>query len=154
MNINSIKNDPMKLIFLLLCMFCCSLIMAQKSVKRDIMIRVMDEENNPIEQPHVAVYDSLHNFLFEGEAETTGHGSIQKIWVEDYGRYFLIFSKDGYETISTEVEFRNRIMNSSPDGVMKRDLNTALSPRVWWYVCVGILVLLGGAWLIRKKRSK
>ena len=55
----------MKLIFLLLCMFCCSLIMAQKSVKRDIMIRVMDEENNPIEQPHVAVYDSLHNFLFE-----------------------------------------------------------------------------------------
>ena len=55
MNINSIKNDPMKLIFLLLCMFCCSLIMAQKSVKRDIMIRVMDEENNPIEQPHVAV---------------------------------------------------------------------------------------------------
>ena len=153
MNINSIKNDPMKLIFLLLCMFCCSLIMAQKSVKRDIMIRVMDEENNP-EQPHVAVYDSLHNFLFEGEAETTGHGSIQKIWVEDYGRYFLIFSKDGYETISTEVEFRNRIMNSSPDVVMKRDLNTALSPRVWWYVCVGILVLLGGAWLIRKKRSK
>ena len=69
----------------------------------------------------------MHNFLFEGEAETTGHGSIQKIWVEDYGRYFLIFSKDGYETISTEVEFRNRIMNSSPDVVMKRDLNTALS---------------------------
>lgn len=81
----------MKLIFLLLCMFCCSLIMAQKSVKRDIMIRVMDEENNPIEQPHVAVYDSLHNFLFEGEAETTGHGSIQKIWGRGLWEIFFNF---------------------------------------------------------------
>ena len=143
----------MKLVLLILCtMCCCSLILAKDAVKRKIMIRVMDEENNPIEQPHVAVYDSLHNFLFEGEAETTGYGSVQRIWVEDYGRYFLIFSKEGYETISTEVEFRDRIVNSSSDVVMKRNIDRSL--HVWWYTCVGIFVLLSGVWLVRKKRSK
>lgn len=143
----------MKLIVLVLSVCCWSLVMAQKTAKYTIMIRVMDEENNCIEQPHVAVYDSLHNFLFEGEAETTGHGSIQRIWVEEHGRYFLVFSKEGYETASTEVEFRDRIVNSSPDVVMKKS-DGGNSSCMWWYIGGGVLVLLSGVWLVIRKFSK
>lgn len=143
----------MKLIFLVLFVCCWYSMMAQKAVKREIMIRVMDEKHNCIDQPHVAVYDSLHNFLFEGEAETTGHGSIQVIEVDDYGKYFLEFSKEGYETASTEVEFRNRIVNSSPDVVMKKS-DGGNSSCMWWYIGGGVLVLLSGVWLVIRKFSK
>ena len=65
-----------------------------------IKIGVFDLEGNPIDKPKVIVYDSLHQFVKEEVVNKTDFkGQIKKIEIQNFGTYYLQFSKEGYEPI-------------------------------------------------------
>ena len=86
-----------------------------------IKIGVFDLEGNPIDKPKVIVYDSLHQFVKEEVVNKTDFkGQIKKIEIQNFGTYYLQFSKEGYEPIEeVRVTWKNDMVNRSPIVKMK-----------------------------------
>ena len=99
-----------------------------------IKIGVFDLEGNPIDKPKVIVYDSLHQFVKEEVVNKTDFkGQIKKIEIQNFGTYYLQFSKEGYEPIEeVRVTWKNDMVNRSPIVKMKLlNANKSLS-WMWW----------------------
>lgn len=99
-----------------------------------IKIGVFDLEGNPIDKPKVIVYDSLHQFVKEEVVNKTDFkGQIKKIEIQNFGTYYLQFSKEGYEPIEeVRVTWKNDMVNRSPIVKMKL-LNASKSLSwMWW----------------------
>ena len=122
-----------------------------------IKIGVFDLEGNPIDKPKVIVYDSLHQFVKEEVVNKTDFkGQIKKIEIQNYGTYYLQFSKEGYEPIEeVRVTWKNDMVNRSPIVKMKV-LNASKSLSwMWWGIgAVMLLMALQGYKIFRKKCCK
>ena len=83
-------------------------------VEPAIKIGVFDSEGNPIDKPKVIVYDSLHRFVKEEVVNKTDFkGQIKKIEIQNFGTYYLQFSKEGYEPIEeVRVTWKNEGLTS------------------------------------------
>lgn len=123
-------------------------------VEPAIKIGVFDSEGNPIDKPKVIVYDSLHRFVKEEVVNKTDFkGQIKKIEIQNFGTYYLQFSKEGYEPIEeVRVTWKNDIVNRSPIVKMKL-LNASKSLSwMWWGIgAVMLLMALQGYKIFRKK---
>ncbi|MEI3422070.1 MAG: hypothetical protein V8R91_14050 [Butyricimonas faecihominis] len=118
-----------------------------------IKIGVFDLEGNPIDKPKVIVYDSLHQFVKEEVVNKTDFkGQIKKIEIQNFGTYYLQFSKEGYEPIEeVRVTWKNDMVNRSPIVKMKL-LNASKSLSwMWWGIgAVMLLMALQGYKIFRK----
>ena len=122
-----------------------------------IKIGVFDLEGNPIDKPKVIVYDSLHQFVKEEVVNKTDFkGQIKKIEIQNFGTYYLQFSKEGYEPIEeVRVTWKNDMVNRSPIVKMKLlNASKSLSWRWWVIVAVMLLMALQGYKIFRKKCCK
>ena len=122
-----------------------------------IKIGVFDLEGNPIDKPKVIVYDSLHQFVKEEVVNKTDFNEqIKKIEIQNFGTYYLQFSKEGYEPIEeVRVTWKNDMVNRSPIVKMKL-LNASKSLSwMWWGIgAVMLLMALQGYKIFRKKCCK
>ena len=122
-----------------------------------IKIGVFDLEGKPNDKPKVIVYDSLHQFVKEEVVNKTDFkGQIKKIEIQNFGTYYLQFSKEGYEPIEeVRVTWKNDIVNRSPIVKMKL-LNASKSLSwMWWGIgAVMLLMALQGYKIFRKKCCK
>ena len=122
-----------------------------------IKIGVFDLEGNPIDKPKVIVYDSLHQLVQEEVVNKTDFkGQIKKIEIQNFGTYYLQFSKEGYEPIEeVRVTWKNDMVNRSPIVKMKL-LNASKSLSwMWWGIgAVMLLMALQGYKIFRKKCCK
>ncbi|MEJ8781543.1 MULTISPECIES: hypothetical protein [unclassified Butyricimonas] len=118
---------------------------------------MFDLEGNPIDKPKVIVYDSLHQFVKEEVVNKTDFkGQIKKIEIQNFGTYYLQFSKEGYEPIEeVRVTWKNDMVNRSPIVKMKL-LNASKSLSwMWWGIgAVMLLMALQGYKIFRKKCCK
>ena len=137
-----------------LCVVCLTTRAQTQNVEPIIKIGVFDSEGNPIDKPRVIVYDSLHQFIKEEIVNKTDfNGQIKKIEIQNFGKYYLQFSKEGYEPIEeVRVTWKNDIVNRSPIVKMKL-LNASKSLSwMWWGIgAVMLLMALQGYKIFRKK---
>ena len=112
-------------------------------VEPAIKIGVFDSEGNPIDKPNVK--EEVVN-------KTDFKGQIKKIEIQNFGTYYLQFSKEGYEPIEeVRVTWKNDMVNRSPIVKMKL-LNASKSLSwMWWGIgAVMLLMALQGYKIFRK----
>ena len=109
-----------------------------------INVKVVDIHNELIVGVKMTVYDSLHQFVKDGGLTTTESRGTTHIGVPRYGKYYIEFSKKGYETMEKEVLLEDVQTRITPVFVMKS--LPEFSGRLWWIV-LGLIVFGLGIWV-------
>lgn len=127
----------------------------QQYVERAILIKVIDSEEKSICEPKVVVYDSTHTFLKEEVAvESLLGDGVKKIIIDDFGKYYLQFSKEGYEPVEEVcVIWRNDQINRSSRVIMNPTTSDKNYSLLWFIPGIFVLILYRVFFLKRKSNN-
>ena len=105
---------------------------------RELPIKVTDRDQKPVLELKVVISDSTHHVLDEMILPDLESGIVKMIPINNFGKFYLTFSKKGYKTQEVEIEYRNRVANTFPYVTMEKKTRISL----WWITILVVALLI------------